>query len=79
MLPFRPGHCHYRAVKKNRKQTPGSHGRVRMSKFTTIFTVMIAGVFAPAFYASSLQDWEFNINGTTYYPSKGSTFASFPV
>jgi hypothetical protein len=39
---------------------------------------MIAGVFAPAFYASSLQDWEFNINGTTYYPSKGSTFASIP-
>ena len=49
-----------------------------MSKFTTIFTVMIAGVFAPAFYASSLQDWEFNVNGTDYYPSIGSTLASIP-
>jgi hypothetical protein len=37
---------------------------------------MIAGVFAPAFYASSLQDWEFNINGTDYFPSGGATFAS---
>jgi hypothetical protein len=49
-----------------------------MSKLSTIFAVLIAGVFAPAFYASSLQDWEFNVNGTTYYPAKGSTLASIP-
>jgi hypothetical protein len=49
-----------------------------MSKLGTIFTVMIAGVFAPAFYASSLQDWEFNINGTDYYPGGGATLASIP-
>jgi hypothetical protein len=49
-----------------------------MSKLTTIFTVMIAGVFAPAFYASSLQDWEFNINGTDYFPSGGATLATVP-
>ncbi len=52
-----------------------------MKKLSTIFTVMIAGVFAPAFYASSLQDWEFNVNGTTYFPTKGSgeTLASIPT
>jgi len=49
-----------------------------MSKLSTIFTVIIAGVFAPAFYASSLQDWEFNINGTDYFPTGGATFASVP-
>jgi hypothetical protein len=47
-----------------------------MSRLSKIFTVMIAGVFAPAFYASSLQDWEINVNGTDYFPSGGSTFAS---
>jgi hypothetical protein len=49
-----------------------------MSKLTIILTVMFAGILAPATYASSLQDWEFNINGTTYYPSKGSSLASIP-
>jgi hypothetical protein len=51
-----------------------------MSKFTTIFTFLIAGIFTPAFYASSLQDWEFNINGTDYFPAlpSGATLATVP-
>jgi len=31
----------------------------------------------PAF-SGSLQDWEFNINGTDYYPANGDTLASVP-
>lgn len=31
----------------------------------------------PAF-SDELQDWEFNVNGTDYYPAEGDTFASVP-
>lgn len=47
---------------------------MRKALFISMATVLLG---TPAFSAS-LQDWEFNINGTDYYPSGGSTFASVP-
>jgi hypothetical protein len=36
-------------------------------------------LLVPSFaVSSSLQDWEFNINGTDYYPSGGATLGSVP-
>lgn len=36
-------------------------------------------VFIPSLaVCSSLQDWEFNVNGTDYYPAGGSTLGSVP-
>jgi hypothetical protein len=43
-----------------------------------VLGIAVASVFATAAYPTSLQDWEFNINGTDYYPAAGSTFASVP-
>jgi hypothetical protein len=40
--------------------------------------IIAAGIFTTAAFPSSLQDWEFNINGTAYYPAEGDTFASVP-
>ncbi len=41
-------------------------------------TLLLACAFMPAGFASSLQDWEFNVNGMDYYPANGNTFASVP-
>lgn len=38
-------------------------------------TVMLLPALA---FSSSLQDWEFNINGTTYYPAGGASLGSIP-
>ena len=37
-----------------------------------------AGIFATAAFASSLQDWQFNVNGTNYYPAAGDTLSDVP-
>jgi hypothetical protein len=44
-----------------------------------VFVVLAALLIAatPAF-SDELQDWEFNVNGTDYYPAAGDTFASVP-
>jgi hypothetical protein len=50
-----------------------------MKKFRILQLTLLAPlVCASAAYASSLQDWEINVNGTDYFPSGGSTFASVP-
>jgi hypothetical protein len=41
-----------------------------------IFAALFCITAQPAF--SDIQDWEFNINGTDYYPAGGATFASVP-
>lgn len=40
--------------------------------------ILAAALFATAAFPSSLQDWEFNINGTDYYPAGGATLGSVP-
>jgi hypothetical protein len=45
-------------------------------RFTTLFALLCLTV-TPAF-SSILQDWEFNINGTDYYPAGGATFGTVP-
>ena len=45
-------------------------------RFSLIF-VAFCMTALPAF-CGSLQDWEFNVNGTDYYPAGGATFASVP-
>ncbi len=49
-----------------------------MFKFSAVMGIAAAGLLAPMAFSSSLQDWEFNVNGTDYYPAGGSTFASVP-
>jgi hypothetical protein len=49
-----------------------------MLRFRFFLAVVLAGMFVTSAYPDSLQDWEFNVNGTTYYPSQPSTFASVP-
>src|SRR5271165_3189138 len=49
-----------------------------MLRFRFFLAVVLAGMFVTSAYPDSLQDWEFNVNGATYYPSGGSTFASVP-
>jgi hypothetical protein len=41
-----------------------------------IFAALLI-VATPAF-SDELQDWEFNLNGTDYYPAMGDTFSSVP-
>jgi len=44
------------------------------------FSIVLAAfclMVTPAF-CQQLQDWEFNINGTDYYPAGGATFATVP-
>ncbi len=46
-------------------------------KHRTVILAITALLFAlPAF--SDLQDWEFNVNGTDYFPANGDTFSSVP-
>ncbi len=46
-------------------------------KYRTVLSIVTALVLVtPAF--ADLQDWEFNVNGTDYYPANGDTFASVP-
>jgi hypothetical protein len=40
--------------------------------------IIAAGMFATAAFPSSLQDWEFNINGTDYFPAGGATLSTVP-
>ena len=40
-----------------------------------ISLLFVASLSVPAL-ASSLQDWQFNVNGTSYFPANGNTFAS---
>jgi hypothetical protein len=49
-----------------------------MSKLTTKIAFLCVGLFASSAFSASLQDWEFNINGTDYYPGGGATFATVP-
>lgn len=42
------------------------------------FAAVLCVAVAPAFCTSSLQDWEFNVNGTDYYPAAGNTLATVP-
>ena len=49
---------------------------MRYFKFSLILAALCM-VALPAF-CGSLQDWEFNINGTDYYPLLGETFSSVP-
>ncbi len=49
-----------------------------MLKVSTKLAVIFLGLFASTAFPASLQDWEFNINGTDYYPSGGASFASIP-
>lgn len=46
--------------------------------FRSGFVILSAIIFATALYPSSLQDWEFNVNGTDYFPSGGATLGSVP-
>lgn len=39
---------------------------------------IVAASLVPAAFCSSLQDWEFNVNGTDYYPANGNTLSSVP-
>jgi hypothetical protein len=41
------------------------------------FAALLCIAAKPAF-SDDLQDWEFNVNGTDYYPSGGATFGSVP-
>jgi PEP-CTERM motif len=43
-----------------------------------ILVTFITGLFVTTAFPSSLQDWEFNVNGTDYYPSGGATLGSVP-
>jgi len=49
-----------------------------MSKLTARVTFLCLSLFVCNAYSGSLQDWEFNINGTDYYPGGGATFATIP-
>ncbi len=42
------------------------------------FTLVAAGIFATAAFASSLQDFEINVDGTFYAPFYGDTLAEVP-
>lgn len=45
----------------------------------TLFGLFIASTLLVSVgSASSLQDWEFNVNGADYYPANGNSFASVP-
>ena len=46
--------------------------------FRCIAVVFSALAFATAAFSSSLQDWEFNVNGTSYLASNGATTAQVP-
>ena len=48
-----------------------------MLKFS-ILAILATGLCVPAAFPSSLQDWEFNVNGTDYYPGGGATFGTVP-
>jgi len=43
----------------------------------SLILVAFCMIALPAF-SGELQDWEFNINGTDYYPAGGATFATVP-
>jgi hypothetical protein len=47
-------------------------------KLTSALALTVLGLLAPTAFPSSLQDWEFNINGTDYFPSGGATLATVP-
>ena len=49
-----------------------------MLKVSTQLAVIFVGLFASTAFPANLQDWEFNIGGTDYYPSGGATFATIP-
>ncbi len=40
--------------------------------------ILAVGICVPAAFSSSLQDWEFNVNGTDYFPSGGATLGTVP-
>jgi hypothetical protein len=44
-----------------------------------IFAAVLCLAVAPAFCSTpALQDWEFNVNGTDYYPAGGATLSTVP-
>jgi len=49
-------------------------------KLPSALALTAVALFAPTAFPSSLQDWEFNINGTDYFPGapSNSTLASVP-
>jgi hypothetical protein len=49
-----------------------------MLKHISKLTFLCVSIFVSHAYSSTLQDWEFNINGMDYYPSGGATFATVP-
>jgi len=49
---------------------------MRYGKFYLIFAALC--IMAVPAFCGSLQDWEFNVNGTDYYPAGGATFSSVP-
>jgi hypothetical protein len=48
--------------------------------YRTVGVILVAlfCIAATPAFSNELQDWEFNVNGTDYYPALGDTFASVP-
>jgi len=53
---------------------------MRLRTVCLAFAALLFVAVAPGFCGSipALQDWEFNINGTDYYPAGGATLGSVP-
>lgn len=47
-------------------------------KSKILLSSAVAVLFAAPAFCSSLQDWEFNVNGTDYYPLGGATLGTVP-
>jgi hypothetical protein len=47
-------------------------------KISGMVAALLCIAATPAFSDPALQDWEFNINGTDYYPAGGATLSTVP-